>query len=85
MRKTRLLLDAVARAGCQGVTFAALDLCEDSLREALTALQGKHSAVSRAWNRCGRVFREQQLAFFPMLHSGLLPVHNCGRYTVQLE
>lgn len=40
MRKTRLLLDAVAQVGCRDVTFAALDLCEDSLSEALTALQG---------------------------------------------
>jgi uncharacterized SAM-dependent methyltransferase len=43
MRKTRLLLDVVARAGRQGVTFAALDLCGESLREALTGLQGEHS------------------------------------------
>lgn len=41
MRKTRLLLDAVQAAGRKGVTFAALDLCEHSLREALTALQGE--------------------------------------------
>lgn len=47
MRKTRLLLEAVERAGCQDVTFAALDLCEDSLSDALTALQGKtRTAVS---------------------------------------
>lgn len=41
MSKTRLLLDAVQRTGRQGVTFAALDLCENSLRQALEALQGE--------------------------------------------
>lgn len=46
MRKTRLLLEAVERAGCQGVTFAALDLCEDSLADALTALQGMTLSVT---------------------------------------
>lgn len=41
MRKTKLLLDAVEAAGRHDVTFAALDLCEDSLSQALSALQGE--------------------------------------------
>jgi len=41
MRKTRLLLDAVEVVGRHDVTFAALDLCEDSLSQALTALHGE--------------------------------------------
>jgi uncharacterized SAM-dependent methyltransferase len=46
MRKTRLLLDAVERVGCQDVTFVALDLCEDSLGDALTALQGAQTLAA---------------------------------------
>lgn len=46
MRKTRLLLNAVERVGCRDVTFVALDLCEDSLRDALTALQGAHTLLA---------------------------------------
>jgi uncharacterized SAM-dependent methyltransferase len=51
MRKTRLLLDAVDRVGCRDVTFAALDLCEESLREALSALQGglSRSSAQSMW------------------------------------
>jgi hypothetical protein len=45
MRKTQLLLDAVERVGCQAVTFAALDLCQHSLTEALATLKGKHSLI----------------------------------------
>lgn len=44
MRKTRLLLGALERLGCQDVTFAALDLCQDALTEALTALRGEYPA-----------------------------------------
>jgi hypothetical protein len=40
MRKTRLLLDAVLAAGRRDVTFCALDLCQQSLSDALGSLQG---------------------------------------------
>lgn len=40
MRKTKLLLDAVVAAGITDVNFFALDLCEDSLSQALEQLQG---------------------------------------------
>jgi uncharacterized SAM-dependent methyltransferase len=48
MRKTRLLLDAVLAAGRRDVTFCALDLCQQSLSDALQALQGEimtHHAI----------------------------------------
>jgi hypothetical protein len=47
MRKTRLLLDAVLAAGRRDVTFCALDLCQQSLSDALQALQGMMPAVQQ--------------------------------------
>lgn len=41
MRKTKLLLDAVLASGRRDVTFCALDLCQQSLEEALQALHGE--------------------------------------------
>jgi hypothetical protein len=45
MRKTQLLLDGVERVGCKAVTFAALDLCQQSLTEALETLKGQHRLI----------------------------------------